>query len=394
MKRQIYVPFLVVVVLMVVVAWGISARARAAASLQKETQQMAIPTLSVASPKRSDGTTEVVLPGSIQAFTDAAIYARIGGYLKRWYVDIGDKVKAGQLLAEIEAPEADQQLRQAQADLLTAQANAALAETTAARWQALLVTDSVTPQETDQMVGDRNAKVAMVESARANVKRLEELQSFEKIRAPFDGVITARNVDVGALIQVGTGTGTGAELFQLAATRTLRVYVNVPQVYSRSAVPGVQTEITLAELPSRRFKGTLVRTSDAIDPRARTLLAEVDIDNASGELKPGAYAQVHLKLVSTAGALVVPATALLFRAEGPRVVVVRNGKAELVPITIARDLGTALEIASGLTGNEQIVLNPPDAIVTGQDVNVAPSAPASAVSPSGTAAAGATASGK
>jgi len=371
MKRKLLLPSLLVVAVLATVAWGIAARARAAASLKKETLQMAVPTVSVALPKRGDGIREAVLPGRIQAFTDAPIYARTSGYLKRWHADIGARVKAGQLLAEIDAPEVDQQLRQARADLATAEANAALAETTANRWKALLVTESVTPQETDQMIGDRNAKVAMVESARANVRRLEDTRSFQRIIAPFDGVITARNVDVGALIEVGSGAG--KELFHLAATQTLRVYVNVPQSYSRSAVPGVEAYITLAERPESRFKGTLVRTADAIDPVSRTLLAEVDVDNASGALMPGAYAQVHLQLRSTAGSLVVPATALLFRAEGPRVAVVRGGKAELVPIIIGRDLGTSLEIASGLAGREQVVLNPPDSIVTGQVVNVAPS---------------------
>jgi RND family efflux transporter MFP subunit len=371
MKRKLFLPSLVVVVLLAAVAGGIAARARAAASVKVETLQMAIPTLSVASPKQGDGRSEVVLPGSIQAFTEAPIYARTSGYLKRWHADIGTHVKAGQLLAEIDAPEVDQQLRQARADLATSEANAALAETTANRWKALLVTESVTPQETDQMIGNRNAKRAMVESARSNVRRLEDTQSFQRITAPFAGVITARNVDVGALVGVGTGSGTGRELFHLAATQTLRVYVKIPQSHSRSAVPGVEAYTTLAERPESRFKGTLVRTADAIDPLSRTLLAEVDIDNATGTLMPGAYAQVHLRLRSGGDPWIVPATALLFRAEGPRVAVVRGGKAELVPITIGRDLGTALEIASGLSADDQVVLNPPDSLVTGQAVNVA-----------------------
>jgi RND family efflux transporter MFP subunit len=371
MKRPHYYLALGAVALLGTVAWGLASRAKAAASLAKDTLEMAVPTVSVAAPKRSDGTTEVVLPGSIHAFTDAPIYARTSGYLRRWHADIGTRVKAGQLLAEIDAPEVDQQLRQARADLATAEANASLAETTATRWKALLVTDSVTPQETDQVIADRNAKRAMVESARSNVRRLEDTQSFQRITAPFAGVITARNVDVGALVEVGTGSGTGRALFHLAATQTLRVYVSVPQVYSRSAVAGVETAITLAELPGRRFKGTLVRTAEAIDPVSRTLLAEVDIDNATGALMPGAYAQVHLQLRSGGDPWVVPATALLFRAEGPRVAVVRDGKAELVPVTIGRDLGTTLEIASGLSGGEAVVLNPPDSLVTGQVVNVA-----------------------
>jgi RND family efflux transporter MFP subunit len=369
--RTLVVSTLVALPVLVAIGGGLAKRARAAAKLGKETRELAVPTVAVAPPAREDVAPEIVLPGNIQAFTDAPIYARTNGYLKRWYVDIGTKVKPGQLLAEIDAPEVDQQLHQARADLATAEANAQLARSTAARWKGLLESDSVSPQETDEKLGDLEAKTAVVESARSNVRRLEETRSFQRITAPFDGVITARNVDVGALIEVGTGNGPGRELFHLAATERLRVYVNVPQAHSRSAVPGATAEITLAERPDRTFQGTLVRTAEAIDPVSRTLLAEIDVDNESGELLPGAYAQVHLHLRGDQDPLVVPATALLFRAEGPRVAVLKDGKVELVDVTLGRDLGNAVEIASGLKGDEQIIQTPPDSVIEGQEVRVA-----------------------
>ena len=372
-RRGLYFLSLGLIAFFGTVAGGLVSRAKAAASLKQETLQMADPMVTVAPPKRADDATEVVLPGNIQAFTDAPIYARTNGYLKRWHVDIGARVKAGQLLAEIDAPEVDQQLQQARADLASAEANSKLAGTTAVRWKGLLETDSVSRQETDEKVGDLQAKEAAVESARSNVRRLEDTQSFQRIAAPFAGVITARSTDVGALIEVGTGNGPGRELFHLATTDKLRVYVNVPQADSRSAVPGVEADLTLAELPGRRFKGTLIRTAQAIDPTSRTLLAEVDVDNTTGELMPGAYAQVHLRLRSSADPLLVPANALLFRSEGLRLAVVREGKVELVAVTLGRDLGNAVEIASGLAGTEQIVLNPPDSLVSGQAVSVVPS---------------------
>ena len=312
------------------------------------------------------------MPGNIQAFIDAPIYARTSGYLKTWYVDIGGKVKNGQLLAEIETPELDQQLQQARAELATANANYALAQTTAARYEDLLKSDSVSKQDVDNTVGDAHAKKAMVDSATDNVKRLEQLQSFEKVYAPFDGVLTARNTDIGQLI--GSGSGGGAkELFHVAAINTLRVYVNVPQSYSPAAVPGVQCYLTMPQFPGRRFPGKLVRTSQAIDQSSRTLLAEVDVANPTGEILPGAYSEVHLKLPSATTTVVIPVTSLIFRSEGLRIGVVRNNHAALIPITIGRDFGTTVEVVSGLDPNEKVITNPPDSLVDGQEVRSATS---------------------
>ena len=371
--KQVITLALAAMVVAGIVYRGISTRVRATSALTVQTQEMAVPTVSVIQPKRGASSEEIVLPGNIHAFIDAPIYARTNGYLKRWYVDIGARVKAGQLLAEIDTPEVDRQLQQARADLATAEANYQLAKTTAARYQYLLETDSVAKQDVDNAVANYQAKKAMVQSAGENVKRLEDLQSFEKIYAPFDGVITARNTDIGALIDSGSG-GLAKELFHIAALRTLRVYVNVPQIYSRSAVPGVQADLTLAEFPGRRFQGRLVRTADAIDQASRTLLTEIDVDNAAGELLPGAYAEVHFKLASGISTFTLPVNTLLFRSEGLGVAVLRDGKAVLVPIVLGRDFGTEVEVVSGLDGSESVITNPPDSLVSGGEVRIAPQA--------------------
>jgi RND family efflux transporter MFP subunit len=353
-----------------VVYRGITTRARAAADVKADTRDLAVPAVSLAQSKRGAPREEIVLPGNIQAFIDAPIYARTSGYLKRWYVDIGGRVKDGQLLADIDTPELDQQLQQARAELATAKANYDLAQTTAARYEFLLKSDSVAKQDVDNAVGDAHAKKAMVDSAADNVKRLEQLQSFEKVYAPFDGVLTARNTDIGQLI--GSGSGSGAkELFHVAAIHTLRVYINVPQTYSPAAVPGVPAYLTLPQFPGRRFPGKLVRTSEAIDQASRTLLAEVDVANPTGEILPGAYAEVHLKLPSATSTVVIPVTCLIFRSEGLRVGVVRNGHAALIPITLGRDFGTEVEVVSGLDGSEKLITNPPDSLVEGQEVRSA-----------------------
>jgi RND family efflux transporter MFP subunit len=365
--------FGVVILLIVagaVVFRGITTRARAAAEVKADTRDFAVPSVSLAQPKRGAPQEEIVLPGNIQAFIDAPIYARTNGYLKRWYVDIGGKVKSGQLLAEIETPELDQQLQQALADLATAKANYDLAQTTAARYEFLLKSDSVAKQDVDNAVGDAHAKKAMVDSATDNVKRLEQLQSFEKVYAPFDGVLTARQTDIGQLIDSGSGSG-AKELFHVAAIHTLRVYVNVPQIYSPAAVPGVQSYLTMPQFPGRRFPGKLVRTAEAIEQSSRTLLVEVDVANPTGEILPGAYAEVHLKLPSATSTVVIPVTSLIFRSEGLRVGVVRNGHAVLIPITLGRDFGTEVEVVSGLDGSERVITNPPDSLVEGQEVRSA-----------------------
>jgi RND family efflux transporter MFP subunit len=349
---------------------GIHARVSADSTLKQETQKLAIPTVAVVSPQLSAPAEEIVLPGNIQAFTDAPIYARTNGYLKHWYVDIGAHVSTGQILADIETPEIDQQIQQARADLATAGANLSLAESTATRYQFLLKTDSVAKQETDEKVGDLSAKKAIVDSARFNVKRLEQTQGFQKIYAPFDGVITARNTDIGALIDSGANSP-GKELFHESATGTLRVYVNVPQVYSRAATPGARADLTFNEFPGRRFTGKLVRTTGAIDPTSRTLLTEVDVDNASGELLAGSYASIHLKLASKVRALTIPVNTLLFRSEGLRVAVVRDGRAQLIPFTMGRDFGNQVEVVGGIEPADSVIINPSDSLTSGTEVKIA-----------------------
>ncbi|MCW5625977.1 MAG: efflux RND transporter periplasmic adaptor subunit, partial [Burkholderiales bacterium] len=286
---------LLLVAVAIAVSFGVQPRLEAREALQKDAAHRGAMIVSVVQPKETDAVREIVLPGNMRAFSDTPIYARTSGYLKRWHVDIGKQVKAGDLLAEIDTPEIDDQLQQARADLATAEAEYQLAESTQARWEALLRTDSVSKQEVDERRGAFSARKAALDGARFNVARLQKLQSFKRLYAPFDGVITARNTDVGALIDAGSN-GPGRELFQLASTHRMRVYVNVPQIYAAEAVPGVEAELTLAEYPGRRFKGTLVRNTQSIDMTSRTLLAEVDVANPTGELLPGGYAEVHLKL--------------------------------------------------------------------------------------------------
>jgi RND family efflux transporter MFP subunit len=349
--------------------FGIRARVEAETKLQKATERSAVLAVDVTHPDSGAPTLEVVLPGSTQAFVDSPIYARTSGYLKRWYFDIGARVKQGDLLAEIETPEIDQQLRQARADLDTAKANQELAQTTADRWQFLLTSGSVSKQETDQAVSNLKAQKAAVEANSANVNRLEDLQSFEKVYAPFDGVITARSTDVGYLINAGAGTPI-QELFHMAAIHKLRLFVAVPEVYSRAAQNGAKASLTLDEFPGEKFSGTLVRNSNAIDPASRTLNTEVDVENPTGRLLPGAYVSVHLKLPDIVRTVTIPANTLLFRAEGLRVGVVRNGQAVLAPIKIGRDFGSTVEVVSGLNRSDLVILNPTDSLITGTPVRL------------------------
>jgi len=355
------------------IVWGIRARSAADTTLRQTTAEAAVSLVRVVSPKPGAPTQEILLPGTTQAFTDAPIFARTSGYVKGWYFDIGAHVKQGQLLAEIESPEIDQQLQQARADLETAQANLRQAQITADRWLALLQTDSVSKQETDQAVSALSAMKATVDSNAANVRRLEQLQGFEKVWAPFDGVITARNVDIGVLINAGANTA-GRELFHMAAIHTLRVFVAVPEVYSRAARPGSSATLTLEEFPGRTFHGTLVRNANAIDLTSRTLLVEVDVDNPGGELLPGAYVFVHLSLPKQIASVTLPANTLLFRAEGLQVAVVRDDQAQLVPVTIGRDYGETVEILSGLQPNDQVIVAPSDSLVSGTRVRIASAA--------------------
>src|SRR3984885_8741125 len=370
--RRWWIAVLAFVIVVAVVISGILPRIHARAALDKETAEMAIPTVSVITPKRGAPTQEVVLPANVQAYIDSPIYARTNGYLKRWYTDIGARVKAGQLIAEIETPEVDQQLRQSKADLATAEANLNLSQITATRYEDLLKTDSVAKQDTDNAMGDLAAKQATVQSSQANVRRLEELQAFEKIYAPFDGVITARNTDIGALIDSGSSGGTRTELFHIAQPDKLRVYVSVPQVYSQAAKPGLTADLVLSEFPGRVFPGTLVRTAESIDQSTRTLLVEIRVDNPTGTLLSGAYAEVHLKLPTATSAFILPVNTLLFRSEGLRVAAVTDGKhAELKPITLGHDFGSEVEVVAGLNGDESIIANPPDSLVSGEEVRIA-----------------------
>ena len=348
---------------------GIHSRAVAESRLKQRTEEAAIPTVVVVFPREGAPTQEIVLPGNTQAFSDAPIYARTSGYLKRWYFDIGAHVQKGQLLAEIETPEVDQQLLQARADLDTAQANLNIAKITASRWQDLVSTGSVSQQETDQAVSNLSAVKAAAESSAANVRRLEQLQAFEKVYAPFDGIITTRNTDIGALIDAGASTQP-KELFHIAAIRKLRLYVAVPEVYSRAARSGAPATLTLDEFPGQTFHGTLVRNANSIDIASRTLLVEVDVDNPTGQLLPGAYVFVHLKLPDQSRSVTIPSNTLIFRKEGLQVGLVRDGKAELVPVKISRDYGSSVEIVSGLQTTDAVIVDPSDSLVGGMPVRL------------------------
>lgn len=370
-RSRWWIAILAAVIVAIVFVSGVLPRVTARTTLRRETDQLAVPTVNVIRPRQTTPSQEIVLPANVQPYINAPIYARTNGYLKRWYADIGARVKKGQLLAEIETPEIDQQLLQARANLATAQANLKLSETTATRYQDLLKSDSVSQQETDNAVGSLNANKAIVHADEANVKQLEALQSFERVYAPFDGVVTARNIDTGALITAGSGAAS-AELFRIAQPGKLRVYVNVPQGYSQAAKPGLTGDLILSEFPGKRFTGKLVRTADAIDPATRTLLVEIDVDNPTGNLLSGAYAEVHLKLASPQGAYILPVNTLLFRSEGLRVASVGPGqRTQLKQITMGRDFGSEVEVIAGLSGDESIIVDPPDSLVDGQAVRVA-----------------------
>jgi RND family efflux transporter MFP subunit len=348
---------------------GITTRVAAESNLARSTEDAAIPIVNVIHPKDGAPLEELILPGNTQAFSDTPIFARTNGYLSRWYFDIGAHVKRGDLLAEIETPEIDKQLQQARAELETAQANYHLSETTAARWQFLLQSDSVSRQETDEKVADLSARKATVDSNTSNVRRLEDLQSFQKVYAPFDGVLTARNTDVGALIDAGANSA-GKELFHLAAIDNLRVFVAIPEVYSRAARPGAIASLTLDEFPGRSFQGTLARTSNSIDQASHTLTTEVDVRNPDNQLLPGAYVSVHFKMPQTVRSVVVPSNTLLFRSEGLRVAVVRDGHVQLALVKIGRDYGSTVEVISGLQPSDTVVLDPADSLVSGTPVRI------------------------
>jgi RND family efflux transporter MFP subunit len=339
--------------------------------LAQQTDRMAVPYVAVIHATPVEGTSELVLPGNLKPYVQAPIYARTNGYLRMWHKDIGGYVRRGDLLAEIDTPEVDAQLAQARADLATAQANLKLASLTATRYQDLLKTDSVSKQEVDNYNSDYAAKQAMVQSAAANVQRLEELESFKRVYAPFSGVITKRNIDVGMLINAGSGGSGAIEMYDLAQTDPLRVYVSVPQSYAHSMRPGLKACLELTEFPNRRFCGQVVRNAEAIDPGTRTLLTEVDVPNSSGQLFPGEYAQVHFEASLSGKRLTLPINALLFRPEGTMAGVVGpDNHIILRKLTIGRDFGNSLEILQGITLEDSVVVNPPDALENDELVSV------------------------
>jgi RND family efflux transporter MFP subunit len=341
-------------------------------ALAQQTEQMAVPYVSVIRATPIDADSEMVLPGNLKPYVESPIYARTNGYLKKWYKDIGSHVAKGELLAEIDTPEIDQQLAQSRADLVTAQANLSLSTLTATRYQDLIKTDSVSRQDVDNANGDLAARKAMVQSADANVKRLEELESFKRVYAPFAGIITQRNVDPGTLINAGNGGTATKEMFDLAQIDPMRVFVAVPQAYSPSIHVGLKACLSLTELSGRNFCGQVVRTANSIDPDTRTLLTEVDVPNASGTLLPGAYAEVHFDVKVAGQRVSLPVNALLFRPDGTMAAVVgADSKIHLQKLTIGRDFGNSLEVLQGIEPADRIVINPPDALEEGETVNVA-----------------------
>jgi RND family efflux transporter MFP subunit len=349
---------------------GIWSRVKAGRSLRAETAQAALPAVSVVSPKQTAPSDEIILPGNVQPYISSPIYARTNGYLKKWYFDIGAHVKQGELLAVIETPEVDQQLQQARSNLLTAQANLELASVTKNRYQGLLKSNAVSQQDVDNAVGSYNANKSIVEADKAAVEQYSALVSFEKVYAPFDGVITARNTDIGDLINSGSTSNVKTDLFHIAQPGKLRVYVNVPEEYSRGITVGMTADLSLAEFPDRKFQGKVVRTADAINVTTRTLQVEIDVNNPTGTLLTGSYAEVHLAIPTQAATLLLPVNTLIFRSEGLRVGVVKDGKVVLTAVTPGHDFGNEIEIVSGLKANDQVIINPPDSIVSGQAVQI------------------------
>jgi RND family efflux transporter MFP subunit len=363
-------------VLMVAGGLSVARRFSERRALAKETERLAIPTVSVIHPVLEPTAEELTLPAQLQAYVESSIYSRTNGYLLHWYSDIGSRVKKGQLLAEIDTPEVDQELLQAKAARQQIDAQLQMAKISAERWANLRKTDSVSQQEADQQTSSYTQAQANLAAADANVKRLEQLESFKHIYAPFAGVLTRRNVDVGALINAGS-TGQTKELFDVAQVDPLRVYVSVPQANAPSIRRGMSAYIELNEYPGQKFSGKVVRTADVIDPATRTLLTEIDVPNPEGHLMPGSYAQVHFAVPVQSARFSVPVNALLFRAEGPRVAVVgTDGKVQLMAIAIGRDFGTKVEILGGLDAKDQIVVNPADSLEEGQAVNVKAGGPA------------------
>jgi RND family efflux transporter MFP subunit len=370
-KRRWLLPAIVAALAALILVFGIRSRIKAEADLRTVTQQLAVPAVSVVLPKPTAPSEEVVLPGNIQPFISSPIYARTDGYLKRWYFDIGAHVRAGQLLATIQTPEVDEQLAQARSTLATAEANLKLAQITMERYQGLLTKHAVAQQDVDNAVGSYSANKAVVDADMANVRHYEALVSFEEVYAPFDGVIIARNTDIGDLINSGSSTAPRTDLFDMVQPGTLRVYVNVPEEYSRGVKVGeTGADIVLAEFPAQKFPGNLVRTADAINATTRTLLAEIDLPNPKGTLLSGSYAEVHLKISAQALTFLLPVNTLIFRSDTLQVGVVKNGKVTITDVTPGHDFGAEIEIVAGLNPDDQVVVNPPDSLVSGQEVKI------------------------
>jgi RND family efflux transporter MFP subunit len=351
--------------------WGVYSRVKARENLTISTQQLAVASVSIVHPKPAAPADEIILPGSIQPFISSPIYARTDGYLKKWYFDIGAHVRAGQLLAIIESPEVDEQLAQARSTLATAQANLELAQITNQRYQALFQKHAVSQQDADNAAGTYAANKAIVDADSASVRHYQALVSFENVYAPFDGVITARNTDIGDLINAGSSAVPKTDLFHIAQTNALRVYVNVPEEYSRGIRVGkTVADIVLAEFPGQKFPGKLVRTSEAINGTTRTLLTEIDLPNPGNTLLSGSYAEVHLRIPSDGTTLLVPVNTLIFRSNHLQVGVVKDGKVVLTDLTAGRDFGSEIEVAAGLKTDDQVVVNPPDSLMSGQEVKI------------------------
>lgn len=362
------------VILIVVVAAGVVSRSASAARVKEWTDEQALPIVAVVAPGKGGTVSTLGLPGRLEATSRAPLYARVSGYLKKWNVDIGAQVKAGQLLAEIEAPDVEQQLLQAQADLATAEANASLAGSTAARWKSMLETDSVSKQDADEKVGDYSAKQAIVKAQRANVERLRTMKGFTRIVAPFDGVVTARDTDIGALINAG---GSGVQLFVVSDIRRLRVYVNVPQVFVGNMPQGTKATLSVPEHAGKKYDAVVEASSGAVDVATGTTLIQLSVDNTAGELMPGSYATLDFPLAHDASVFRVPASALIFDKSGLRVATLdRENKVVLKPVTIARDHGATIDIASGLEASDRVVESPPDGLAAGNLVRVVDTAAA------------------
>ena len=387
--RTIVILIVLVVIAVIVAVTGILPRIHARAALRKQTDSMAVPTVSVVNAKSGAPMQEVVLPGTIQAWQDAPIYARTNGYVKVWYHDIGAHVSKGELLAIIESPELDRQVDQARASLVTAKANLGLSNVTAQRYESLRGTEAVSKQSIDTADQNQKAQLSSVGVAQQTLNQMLALQSFERVYVPFNGIVTVRNTDVGQLVDSGSSGGTGStsmlptstainnanspqELFRVSNISVVRIFINVPGAYVPEARPGVETDIDVPGYPGRIFKGKIVRTANALDLNTRTLMVEVDIDNRKGELLPGSYAQVHLKLPMKHPALIIPVSALMFRSEGLRIVTVDDrNHAHLQPITVGRDWGTQIEVLTGLNPGQRIVDSPPDSILENEKVNIA-----------------------